>query len=127
MSPCVSSLSQVHIIHPSSKSSRDVTNLSKKVIFLLQRIATEETDQEQAVKAAVWQSRKKFAEIIPVFDQMRVELNADNFWRYQKNVSAAVQEYIEALAFAHYLEHNTLLTYAQVQKDLVSPGGDPVR
>ncbi|KAF8529430.1 Translin [Gautieria morchelliformis] len=108
------------------KLSRDATNLSKKVIFLLQRVATEETDQGEAVKAAVQQSQKKFAEIIPVFDQMRTELDPDNFWRYQKTVSSAVQEYIEALSFAHYLKHNTLLTYEQVQRELVSPEGLPI-
>ena len=103
----------------SRKLSRDATNLSKKVIFLLQRIATEETDEDEAVAAAVQQSRQKFAEIIPVFSQMRAELAPGTFWRYQKTIAAALQEYIEARAFAHYLEHRTLLTFAQVQRDLV--------
>jgi predicted translin family RNA/ssDNA-binding protein len=107
--------------------SRDATNLSKKVIFLLHRIATEETGQEEAVKAAVHQSREKLANIMLVFDRMRIELEGDKFWRHQKTVSGSVQEYIEALSFAHYLEHNTLLTFEQVQNYFVSPEGIPVR
>jgi len=37
---------------------------------------------------------------------------------YQRQVSPGLQEYIEALSFAHYLEHRTLITYDQVQATL---------
>lgn len=109
------------------KLSRDATNLSKKVIFLLHRIATEESGQEDVTAVAVLQSRKKLAEIMLVFDCMRIELQDGRFWRHQKTISAAIQEYIEALSFAHYLEHDTLLTFEQVQKNFVSREGIPVR
>jgi hypothetical protein len=119
-------VAQLQITAP--KLSRDTTNLSKKIIFLLHRIATEEIEDERsAIASAIQQSREKFAEIMNLFEQMRVELEGENFWRYQKTVSSGVQEYIEALSFAHYLEHKTLVTFGQVQKNLKSSNGAPVR
>ncbi|KIJ45554.1 hypothetical protein M422DRAFT_29680 [Sphaerobolus stellatus SS14] len=108
------------------KLSREVTSLSKKVIFLLHRLASEELeDKEHAIDIAVIQSRVKLAEIKTLFEQMRVELEGENFWRYQKTVSGGIQEYLEALSFSHYLEHNTLLSYQDVQEDMKSLEGIP--
>ncbi|KAF8587304.1 Translin [Ramaria rubella] len=108
------------------KLSRDATKLSKKIIFLLQRVATAEFDHERAaVASAVQQSYEKFTEITTIFDQMRLELQGENFWRYQKTVSSGIQEYIEALSFAHYLEYKSLLTFQQVQQHLIGPDGVP--
>jgi len=109
------------------KLSREVTNLSKKVIFLLHRLASEELrDETEAVSAAVKQSHKKLAEIKSLFEQMHVELEGENFWRYQKTVSGGVQEYIEALSFSYYLEHKSLLSFQDVQEDMKSSEGLPV-
>ena len=57
---------------------------------------------------------------------MRNEVAGDRFWRYQRNVSPGLQEYIEALSFAHYLEHQTLISYAEVQESLSDAYGVPV-
>ncbi|KAF8527894.1 Translin [Hysterangium stoloniferum] len=109
------------------KLSRDVTNLSKKVIFLLHRLALEaaEDDEQKGIDHAVYQSRQKLAEIGQLFEQMSIELQGENFWRYQKTVSPGLQEYIEALSFAQYLESKTLLSFQQVQDNLRSPAGVP--
>ncbi|TFY50959.1 hypothetical protein EVG20_g11234 [Dentipellis fragilis] len=53
------------------------------------------------------------------------ELAGDRFWHYQQNVSPGLQEYIEALSFAHYLEHRSLITYAAVQRSLSDDVGGP--
>jgi len=56
---------------------------------------------------------------------LQEELQGDRFWRYQKNVSPGLQEYIEALSFAHYLEHGTLVTFEQVQRTLCGDDSVP--
>ncbi|KAI0724285.1 Translin [Cerioporus squamosus] len=107
------------------KSSRDVTNLSKKVIFLLHRIVTDdagESDDDIGRHAAA-RAKDKFREIRSLFAAMRHELTGERFSRYQRNVSPGLQEYIEALSFAHYLEHKTLISYDQVQQSLCDDEG----
>ncbi|KAI0343955.1 Translin [Trametopsis cervina] len=113
------------------KNSRDVTNLSKKVIFLLHRIMTEdgpnskeESDRSRGVRAAA-QGRKKLKEIQQLLASIREEVKGDRFWRYQRNVSPGVQEYIEALSFAHYLEFGSLISYKEVERSLSDEQGIP--
>ncbi|KAH9947694.1 Translin [Amylocystis lapponica] len=108
------------------KSSRDVTNLSKKVIFLLHRVMTEDTtessDTNLASRAAA-RAREKLRDVQALFAGMREDVTGDRFWRYQKNVSPGLQEYIEALSFTHYLEHRTLISYEEVQESLSDDDG----
>ena len=111
------------------QSSRDVTNLSKKVIFLLHRIVTENVDgsDDQALgRRAAARAEPKLKEIRTLFEGMRRELTGECFARYQRNVSPGLQEYIEALSFAHYLEHKSLISYDQVQRSLCDDDGVPV-
>ncbi|PIL29628.1 hypothetical protein GSI_08265 [Ganoderma sinense ZZ0214-1] len=110
------------------KSSRDVTNLSKKVIFLLHRIMTEdatETDDRVLGSRAASRAKPKLKDIQSLFAGIRLELTGDRFARYQRNVSPGLQEYIEALSFAHYLEHQSLISYGQVQASLCDENGIP--
>lgn len=113
------------------QSSRDITNLSKKVIFLLHRIVTdasesEHDDQARTLRAAS-RAREKLKEIQGLFAAFREEIKEDRFWRYQKNVSPGLQEYIEALSFTHYIETGTLITYGEVQASISDDAGNPVR
>lgn len=71
-------------------------------------------------------AKHKLKEIQDLFAAMREEVAGDRFWRYQRNVSPGLQEYIEALSFAHYLECQTLISYAEVQRSLSDAGGVPV-
>ncbi|TBU34981.1 Translin [Dichomitus squalens] len=110
------------------KSSRDVTNLSKKVIFLLHRTMTEdvgEADDRTLGSRAASRARGKLKEIQSLFAGMRPELSGDKYARYQRNVSPGLQEYIEALSFAHYLEHRALISYEEVQRSLCDDDGTP--
>ncbi|KAJ7169541.1 Translin [Mycena filopes] len=106
------------------KASRDVTNLSKKSIFLIHRIVLEDSadDRALALRAAT-SGRTKLAEANAIFALMRPELVGDRYWRYQRHVSPGLQEYIEALSFAHYIEHDALITYQQVQDALSDAEG----
>ena len=103
------------------QASRDVTNLSKKVIFLLHRAMTEDSaehDDRVLGRRAAARAKGKLREIRSLFAAMRPELAGERFARYQRNVSPGLQEYIEALAFAHYLNEGRLIGYEEVRKRL---------
>ncbi|KAH8100500.1 Translin family-domain-containing protein [Cristinia sonorae] len=110
------------------KSSRDITNLSKKVIFLLHRVMTTDdvstADKDDRNARAAAQGREKLKEIQKLFAAVGAEVQGDRFWRYQRNVSPGLQEYIEALSFTHYLETGKLISYDEVQQSLTGELGE---
>jgi len=67
----------------------------------------------------------KLREAQDIYANLQTELEGDKFWRYQRQVSPGLQEYIEALSFAHYLDHGTLITFDEVQQTLADPQGNP--
>lgn len=85
---------------------------------------TEGTETGQEVEKMV---RPKFVQIERSFAEMRADLEGDQFWRYQRVISPGLQEYIEALSFAHYLTHGTLISWKEVQDRLSDESGIPVR
>jgi hypothetical protein len=107
----------------SHQASRDITNLSKKTIFLLHRLVQEDGDRDMAGKMAFQQAYTKLREIQDLYAKLQPELQGDRFWRYQRQVSPGLQEYIEALSFAHYLDHGSLITFEEVQLTLMDPQG----
>ncbi len=86
--------------------------------------ATEANDRVLGNRAAS-RAKPKLKEIQSLFAAIRPELTGDRFARYQRNVSPGIQEYIEALSFAHYLEHKTLISYGGVQASLCDENGIP--
>jgi predicted translin family RNA/ssDNA-binding protein len=111
------------------KASRDITSLSKKIIFLLHRTVTEnahEPDHILSLRAAS-RGRDKLCEVQILFAALKHEFAGDRFWRYQRNVSPGLQEYIEALSFTHYLEQGTLVSFDEVQLTLSDNEGQHVR
>lgn len=54
------------------------------------------------------------------------ELVGPIFWRYAHQISSGLQEYIEALSFAHYVEYGGLVSYEQAQANLCDDSGLPV-
>ncbi|KAL5518646.1 hypothetical protein ACEPAH_329 [Sanghuangporus vaninii] len=109
------------------KASRDVTILAKRVIFLLHRLVTEASQFDPgAFSAAAAQGHAKLVEAQSLFRTMREDLQGDRFWRYQQAVSPGLQEYIEALALAHYFETGLgkLIGYSGVQESLCAEDGE---
>lgn len=86
----------------------------------------DEGDRGRALKAAS-KGWDKLHEIQAMFASVRHELAGSRFWRYQRQVSPGLQEYIEALGFAHYLETGKLIRFEDVQKTLSDEQGSPVR
>ena len=61
------------------------------------------------------------ATIDELFTSIAPDLKDINAWRYQRQVSSGVQEYMEAVSFQHYFETQRLITFAEAQSKI--PGG----
>ena len=66
-------------------------------------------DSETQERAAAM--RKQFLSIAP-------DLAGINAWRYQRQISGGIQEYMEAISFEEYLRHQTLITIEDARKTL---------
>lgn len=98
------------------------------MVFLLHRIMTDSSADDRTLSLrAASEGRKALRDVQMLFMKIMPELEGDRFWRYQHNISPGLQEYIEALSFAHYLQHGTLIPYGEVQKSLSDESGSPVR
>lgn len=81
-------------------------------------------DENLKNKHAAQQCHGKLREIQEKFAQIKPDLQGDKFWRYQRHVAPALQEYIEALSFAHYLDHGLLISFDAVQDTLQDTDGN---
>ncbi|QRW00228.1 Translin [Ceratobasidium sp. AG-Ba] len=104
------------------KTNRDITNLSKKLIFQLHRIAQEENTSEGRAKA-ISKSEGKFAEVRALYTRLQDDLAGEWGWKYARSVSGGLQELIEALSLRHYLLHGEMISLAQVQRFVSSNTG----
>ncbi|GAA5969774.1 hypothetical protein JCM21900_004195 [Sporobolomyces salmonicolor] len=98
------------------KLSRDITALSKQMIFALHRVATGR--KWSVVKK---DAEGKMAELRTLFERLRDEVQGENFWRYERSISPGIQEYLEGFTFYYYLEHRALPTLAEAQASLLPP------
>ncbi|TKY86958.1 hypothetical protein EX895_003635 [Sporisorium graminicola] len=116
------------------KSSRDVTALSKKVIFLLHRFdITDFASAQPTVKTRKLfsEAETKLQEIISLLRQSALaeglgsidapdaQLDASTkrlrSHRYERNLGGGLEEFIEAISFYHYLRTTQLITIRQIQ------------
>ncbi|KAI9762492.1 MAG: hypothetical protein M1835_008029 [Candelina submexicana] len=100
------------------KASRDITALSKKIIFALQRVRHLSSPLPSSVTS---ETSKHQTTITALFTSLTTDLQGLNSWRYQRQISPGIQEYIEAVSFSHYLQHQTLMTYPEAASSV--PGG----
>lgn len=102
-----------------TKLSRDITNLSKKCIFLLHRLMMDPSNKPGTERETSQQAAKKgyesLKQVKSMFEGMSEQVKGDDFWKFQRTVSPGLQEFIEAYGFAYYLEHNALISYNEVQ------------
>ncbi|KAJ1843060.1 hypothetical protein LPJ70_003550 [Coemansia sp. RSA 2708] len=94
------------------KCSRDITALSKKIVFALLRI-TQDTPEAVFKDAAA-----KHKQVLELFAKMAVELQGSNAMKYNRQATPGIQEYIEAVGLWRFLEHNQLITKSQVLEGL---------
>lgn len=98
------------------KASRDITAFSKKVIFALQRTKTiGKPLSDKRVLGDVARLKKQIAD---TFTNVASDLQGINAYRYQRNISGGIQEYMEAILFEHYLQTQSLMTHDEAAKTL---------
>jgi hypothetical protein len=85
------------------------------------------TDDTTPAKRAAKYGLESLQQVQAIFATLSIELQGDKFWRYQRQVSPGLQEYIEALSFAYFLDRGSLITFDHVQATLSDPDGIPVR
>ncbi|KAJ5820509.1 hypothetical protein N7474_006100 [Penicillium riverlandense] len=108
------------------KTSRDITALSKKMyalplvsncpaltkaapsIFALQRIRTVKQPLPPKIDQ---ENESRYEQIRALFASVVLDLAGIKAWRYQRQISSGLQEFVEAIAFEHYLRTQTLLTH----------------
>ncbi|GHJ89727.1 hypothetical protein NliqN6_6129 [Naganishia liquefaciens] len=104
-------------------SSRQVTALSKKVIFHLLRISLiprAAPDRDEQRRQTLAEADAKVDEILDWLRKCRDDLVEANvsFWAYARNISPGIQEFIEAVSLLHYLRHSALITREELHERL---------
>lgn len=60
----------------------------------------------------------RLSSIGDLFRSTSGDVQGINAWRYQRQVSGGVQEFMEAVSFQHYLETQTLVTYEDAKQKI---------
>ncbi|KAL8719980.1 MAG: hypothetical protein Q9225_003096 [Loekoesia sp. 1 TL-2023] len=100
------------------KASRDITALSKKIIFSLQRVRQLQSHISPPIAKEI---QTRYGTIKDLFVSVAPDLQGLNAWRYQREISGGCQEYVEAISFQDYLETQRLITHQEAQE--LIPGG----
>ncbi|KAL2179368.1 Translin family-domain-containing protein [Thermothelomyces heterothallicus CBS 202.75] len=106
------------------KASRDITALSKKIIFSLQRVRKIESTLPANIQSEV---DSRLAEISKLLASIAPEIQGINRYRYSRSLMC-LEELVEALTFAHYLKTQTLISHAELDpiiQDLTRKGAAP--
>ncbi|KAI8597848.1 Translin [Dissophora ornata] len=104
------------------KVSRDINNFSKKMIFALHRAEPKDyLPQFSATSEALIEFREKHAIVLKLLHRASVDLQGSNYHRYQRSISGAMQEYIEAMTLEYYLIHGKLMPKSALEADLLAP------
>lgn len=96
------------------KLSRDITIESKRLIFLLQRVAGSDDRETLLSEAAI-----KIKELnASKFFELAQELDGQDPFQFVRAFSPGLQEYIEGVTFYHYLTMEKLIGIDKIQPDL---------
>ena len=96
------------------KLSRDITIESKRIIFCLHRIKSEE---EKA--SVLGEANARLCEMKEnLWYSLARELKGEDHYQFIRAYSAGLQEWVEALSFYHYLTYDKLIQFEEVEKEL---------
>ncbi|KAJ1663792.1 hypothetical protein IW140_004504 [Coemansia sp. RSA 1813] len=98
------------------KCSRDITALSKKIVFTLLRITQD--GQTQVFDEA----ERKHKQVVELFVKISSDLRGTDAYKYNGQATHGIQEYIEALGLWTFLKDNRLITREQVLERLTPEG-----
>ncbi|KAI1209774.1 Translin [Annulohypoxylon truncatum] len=94
------------------KVSRDVTALSKKIIFSLQRVRKLNQPLPPRIQSDIDDRLKEIAELLATIEG---DVAGMNRYRYPL---ICLEEFVEAISFSHYLQHQKIITFAEAQAAL---------
>ncbi|KAJ1961139.1 hypothetical protein GGI12_003416 [Dipsacomyces acuminosporus] len=100
------------------KCSRDITALSKKIVFSLLRITQD--PPEKVFKDA----EAKHKQVLDLFKKVSTDVQGSDSYKYGRQVTGGLQEYIEAIGLWTFLQDNTLITKQQVLDRLTVEDAD---
>ncbi|KAK0648858.1 Translin family-domain-containing protein [Cercophora newfieldiana] len=92
------------------KASRDITALSKKIIFSLQRVRKIDEHLPEDIQKEI---DTRLAEISKLLASIAPDVQGINRLRYARSL-VCLEELVEALTFYHYLKTQTLITQDQL-------------
>ncbi|RPA97367.1 Translin [Choiromyces venosus 120613-1] len=99
------------------KASRDITALSKKMIFTLQRAR----DPFSPLPASLNKEYEmRFKQIQEIISCVSPDLQDISTYRYARQITGGIQEYTEAIAFHYYLATGKLIPLSAVQESVKS-------
>jgi hypothetical protein len=76
-------------------------------------------DLHQAIPLEIaTETRERLSAIWKLFDLISPDLQGINTWRYQRQASPGIQEFIEATLFEHYLRTQSLISREEAAKAL---------
>ncbi|OTB00721.1 hypothetical protein M426DRAFT_324084 [Hypoxylon sp. CI-4A] len=94
------------------KVSRDVTALSKKIIFTLQRVRKLNQPLPSRIQTEV---DERLQEIAGLLATIEGDVSGMNRYRYPL---ICLEEFVEAISFSYYLQHQELITPSKAQEGL---------
>ncbi|KAI8969249.1 Translin [Mycotypha africana] len=103
------------------KLSRDITSQSKKMIFALHRVAQAKSYKDNTKKFSETEDRKK--DIIILFKKLAEDIQGRDYYRYSRSFSGGIEEFIEALAFYHFLQTDEIITKPEVEGHFINEEG----
>ncbi|TVY19500.1 Translin-associated protein X [Lachnellula arida] len=98
------------------KASRDITAASKKMHYIFppksvtNRVRTLKSDIPAKIAS---ETAERYTAMQKQFSAIAPDLTGINAWRYQRQISGGIQEYMEAVSFEHYLRHQALITISE--------------
>ncbi|KAF9899568.1 hypothetical protein BX616_002948 [Lobosporangium transversale] len=90
------------------------------MIFALHRAEPKDfLSQDSSTSEALMEFKEKHATVLKLFHRAAVDLQGSNYYRYQRSISGAMQEYIEAMTLQYYMVHGKLIPKETLEADLV--------
>ncbi|TVY33405.1 Translin-associated protein X, partial [Lachnellula occidentalis] len=88
------------------KASRDIT----AAIYFPSKVRTLKSGIPPKIAS---ETAERYTAMQKQFSAIAPDLTGINAWRYQRQISGGIQEYMEAVSFEHYLRHQTLITISE--------------
>ncbi|KAJ1795789.1 hypothetical protein LPJ59_004143 [Coemansia sp. RSA 2399] len=98
------------------KCSRDITALSKKIVFSLLRIT------QDGPTRVFDEAERKHKQVLELFAKISADLQGTDASKYNRQATPGIQEYIEAIGLWVFLRDNKLITMQQVVERLTPEG-----